>query len=692
MSQTAEAEPKEKKGISRPSGASALKITAWLVVGGTFATVAIGFAYYSLFSVFQPYDDEGFILISLRSFFEGKPLYDQVYSMYQPAFYVLYWLLFEGCGIPLCHDNIRLVTLVLWLMAAGLNGLITHRLTGSKLLGLLVCLITVPCLAPFANEPGHPQALAYVLVASLVALLSFAHWLERPYVALGAGALLGLLLLVKLNVGIFTLLPVALLWATRAGKNWRIWLGTTIGFLMMLLPLLLWRAQLLAKGTPATVLWVFEAFGFALAVGHLRIHRITVLMCVLLFAGCAVALLGMNSNSVAALPVFTAGLLSLSICSSVQMCISSGSIEFRPLRWVWGLAGLGVVLAGVIFFVMSRGTTLNGLVDGLVRWPAKVPSSFLIRMRSNWLGLCLGLLGSGTCATYLYLRRDWKDHRWLRGPIAASQLLLGAAILAEFYLRIPGSRTLMPILNDLPHFWMLPFAWLAAVPESGSDDTRFGRLTLVIIGVMQPLIACPIAGTQLVPASMLLPVIGAVCCANGLRHAWASLPAVLCVNRWGPLIGVGALVLLFGLFAKETTTLRQSYESRVPLNLPGARRLRLTAEEVDTYRAVVAELAKPEVTTFLTLPGMNSFYFWSKKEPPNGLNASAWVILLDDRAQEQIWQAARDRGGLKVLRNRNVIRSWVGGRSIHQFPLVRYIEENFHTVATYGGYEVMERQ
>ena len=73
------------------------------------ATVAIGlaYAYDSIFSIFRQYDDEGFILISLKSFFQGGALYDEVYSCYQPGFYELNWVVFKLWGAPLCHDTMR---------------------------------------------------------------------------------------------------------------------------------------------------------------------------------------------------------------------------------------------------------------------------------------------------------------------------------------------------------------------------------------------------------------------------------------------------------------------------------------------------------------------------------------------------------------------------------------------------------
>jgi hypothetical protein len=263
-------------------------------------------------------------------------------------------------------------------------------------------------------------------------------------------------------------------------------------------------------------------------------------------------------------------------------------------------------------------------------------------------------------------------------------------VLAEFYLKRNGSSTLVPLHDDLPHFWMLPFAWLAAVPETGKSSTRFGRVALVLIAVVQPLIACPVAGTQLVPASILILVVAAVSLTNGLSVGFR--PVADLFPSPAPRLGfalLGAAVLLVP-FAQETLRLRTAFASLTPLDLPGAARIRLTSDEVRVYHQIVDDLSRPEVETFLTLPGMDSFYLWARKEPPNGLNVSAWIVLLDGPEQERIWQAAQMYQGLMVVRNRRLIRSWVGGRSIAQLPLVRHIDENFIQVADYGGYEMLQ--
>jgi hypothetical protein len=184
---------------------------AWGAILVAAAGISVAFVYFKIFSIFQSYDDEGYILLSLKSFVAGKPLYDEVYSSFQPAFYVMYRLFFVLSGVSVCHDNIRFVTLVLWMLAAALNGLITRRLTGSGVLSLVVVVISVRLLEPFANEPGHPQTIACVLVQVIVACCTFTEAFARRRLAIGLGVLVGLTVLTKINIGVFVALPLAIL-------------------------------------------------------------------------------------------------------------------------------------------------------------------------------------------------------------------------------------------------------------------------------------------------------------------------------------------------------------------------------------------------------------------------------------------------------------------------------------------------
>ena len=66
-----------------------------------------------LFSTFMLYDDEGYVLLSLRNFSEHGHLYGGVYTQYGPLPYVLYDLL-HRLGLPFTHTAGRCLTLAAW--------------------------------------------------------------------------------------------------------------------------------------------------------------------------------------------------------------------------------------------------------------------------------------------------------------------------------------------------------------------------------------------------------------------------------------------------------------------------------------------------------------------------------------------------------------------------------------------------
>jgi hypothetical protein len=84
----------------------------------------------------------------------------------------------------------------------------------------------------------------------------------------------------------------------------------------------------------------------------------------------------------------------------------------------------------------------------------------------------------------------------------------------------------VPLFEDLPHFWMIPFAWLTAASETKRPAEQLARLTLAAVAVMQPLIAYPVAGTQLIPASALMSVVAAVCLADAIRTFLPRTPSI----------------------------------------------------------------------------------------------------------------------------------------------------------------------
>src|SRR3954463_14286765 len=149
-------------------------IPAWRGPAG-FAYVAVFTAALLLaatlimFSRFMLYDDEGYVLISLRNFAEHGRLYRDVYTQYGPFPYVVYYTL-NLLGAPLTHTVGRTVTLIIWTTTVLLTASIVWRLTRRYALVVATIAAVFTYLWVMANEPPHPGGLITLITATLAAI------------------------------------------------------------------------------------------------------------------------------------------------------------------------------------------------------------------------------------------------------------------------------------------------------------------------------------------------------------------------------------------------------------------------------------------------------------------------------------------------------------------------------------------
>jgi hypothetical protein len=153
------------------------------------ATAVAGYiGYLLMFTGFRSYDDEGFMLISLRSFISGHALYDQIVVQYGLFYYELFGLL-GLLGVSFDNDSGRLVTLAVWLAIALAAGVGVFAFTRNLALGLCTHLITFASAVSLTNEPMHPGGLVLLLVLGItaIALISAGRWSGRwPFFVMGA--------------------------------------------------------------------------------------------------------------------------------------------------------------------------------------------------------------------------------------------------------------------------------------------------------------------------------------------------------------------------------------------------------------------------------------------------------------------------------------------------------------------------
>jgi hypothetical protein len=114
--------------------------------------------------------------------------------------------------------------------------------------------------------------------------------------------------------------------------------------------------------------------------------------------------------------------------------------------------------------------------------------------------------------------------------------------------------------------------------------------------------------------------------------------------------------------------------------------VRVTAEKSRRYR-LVARAIDDECDTFVTLPGLGSFYAWTGQEPPTKLNASNWTVLFDDELQRRVIADLQGAGDLCLLRNKPIAEAWGEADG----PLVSYLNRAFLPIARFQDYELLGR-
>jgi hypothetical protein len=189
---------------------------------------------------------------------------------------------------------------------------------------------------------------------------------------------------------------------------------------------------------------------------------------------------------------------------------------------------------------------------------------------------------------------------------------------------------------------------------------------------------------QVAWAGLTLIPVGAVCIADGisqlgLKQARAQLAT-----------GLVFLTLAAVWLPPGWQKSRSEYSSEVALGLPGASLVRVPADQAVVLREV-SQSIRDNCDTFISLPGLDSFYLFANVQPPMPF-PSRWMWLAEDVPHEQaLVEASRRIDRLCVVLNEDLIAAWTSGRQM-QGPYVSYIQENFVPAYVFGHYVVLKRR
>lgn len=572
--------------------------------------------YWLLFTQFMVYDDEGYVLWSLHNYFQDGGLYTNVYSQYGPFLYAFYHAIHALFGITFDNETGRLLTLSYWLAATGLAGVFTWKQTRSTFATLTAIALTFGSLLVMINEPIHPGGLLAMLTA--IGAVGGALALEKGNhraFAILCGVCGAAMLLTKINVGAFFLISAASWFIIHWAKEKQA-------------RALLWFT---AGGSILLPLWLMKK----------------------LWPEPWVAIFALG---------FTCAALALLLLVKEQ---HRPSIKPRTLLLLAGSTALtGLIILGSVW---ARGTSLAALWHGIVIAPLGQPIAYAHGVVWSAITPLTIVVMFGTA-----LLAHSRKLSWINPAIALARLLVAAWIVKLTFTSIDSSLVFFSFKFGLP------FAWLMAFPiGTRSPVLNSARLWLAWVFIWQTLHAYPVAGSQMGWGSFLWMPLAVTGIYEAIEYGAERLAKFRNVIK--PIAGITAVITMLSVLWSLGYVSYQRFSIGEPLQLNGARALRLTDDITSVYR-ILNKNIRTHGDMLFSYPGLYSLNIWTERPTPTAHNVTHWFSLLEDSKQNAILEKlqAEDRAVI-------VVQSYLVNYLVHHgFPprseLQRYIVDNFEPV------------
>ncbi len=613
-----------------------------------YAVVTIGVlvaGYFALFTQFAPYDDEGTLLVTLNGFAHGHALYNEIYTPYGPFYYELFGGLLALFGQDITTDVSRVAVLLMWVGVSLGSGVTAQRLTGRLELGLAGMIAAFATLFVLANEPMHPQVLCVVLIAAFTALVVFGPG-RRDRVAWtggAAGAVLGALVLTKLNLGVLAVIATVIAIAITVGPfaN-RAWIRWPVIAAALVFPLVL-------MGQDLDIEWV---------------------------------------RNLAAMEIFSIAAILVAAWS-----IRPPRDEDDPLtpRWVLAAAiGFGVAFVAIMVAILATGSTLSEAYEGMVTEAQRVREVNMTEFPNPAAAVDWALAALAAAAIAVWAR--WGGGE--RPSIWPGLLRAAAGLTIWFSIAKIAPIGLNPSVGN-PDSLAAVLAWVAVIPPGGvvkSPYERFLRVLLPTLAVAETLQVYPVAGSQMGIAAFVYVPVGAICLGDALTclRRWSEARGGLAVQRLGVIVGVvaAAVAVDFAInsVARPAISGGLNYHHQKSLDLPGASALRLPPAEAETYERLIALIHENQCTTFIGYPNIDSFYLWAGIEPPLPYAPGAWVNAMDSERQQTVVDELKASPRACLIRSENRVQNWLRGNPPPERPLTNYVMNDFEPAVEVGEF------
>lgn len=576
------------------------------------------------------YDDEGYVLLTLRNVAEHGGLYDKVYSQYGPFFYALLGGIAQLFGFEWTNVSGRWLTLINWIGISFIGGLLVWRTSRCWPAALIAQISVFGLLWVMLNEPAHPGGLIALLVAGAAWLGVESIHQDRPYLlAIGVGTLGACVALTKINVGAF-LVCAAGLWIV---------IGLPGRF---------------RKPATATMLVFVTVLPFGLMQPLMDRPWVPTLALLTTLAGLSVILVASQDHDRRTQP--------------------------RHLI-LFIVAGVATTLL-VALWCFLHGTTPVGLWHGIVLEPLRHPGIYAFPVRWRPLVLPVAGLGLGLSCAWA-LRPRWEI---VLRIIAGGRLLIAVGFAVALLPWISTSQAALALCYGVP------LAGLFAIPLRPAIASREARIRtwLALLLVFQSLQVFPIAGSQLNWGTFLwipLLVLGVID-AIAFWQTRASMERIQVLPISFAILACGMALLQGGHLARIT---HARMADSLQLGLPGAETV-MMPPPVSSALNVITTNARVHADVLFSLPGAFSFNQWTGRPTPTLQNVTHWFSLLPENEQRAIIKRLEDSpNSMFVLQRHLLVHTNEQGFKT-QGPLVAYLHSQYEPFLAIDIYSLWARK
>jgi hypothetical protein len=608
-----------------------LRIPLWWA--GLIA-LAAWFAMAQCFTTMPMYDDESYVMLTMQTFFDGHPLYQDTYTQYGPAFYFLQTPIHDWLKVPITHDIVRLKTVLTWLMLIAGFGYVATTATGNRWVGLLAGLFLTLHIDKLALEPGHPQEV--IALAGLAALVALSR--RSPRWLWGAGIFAAVAGMTKVNAGVTVALPLmfAAAWGCR--------------------DLLLSRAVFFVLGVSCVVLPAL--------LGAMCLFEV--------FTGTPEA-----TTKTPLLAAFWPGVLTLSalltliVANREQPVTKSGDREIpAPSNRfdVW-LVVLGGIIGTIVFcaWAISKGNTTHNLVWGLLLQHSFMTKAFVLHvLPTPWEII------SAFCLAFLVIRLV-VSNKSVRFGNALAVFILGFLVIAMIRIAIDA-------FFPMPHgLWrrgaanMLATVGPLLMPLVILKRTNRLRVALAMTGCLGPLLAYPTPGTQL--------ALGTIVTLVGLIVLFHDIVADVELPVWTKAISVrGMTQMVTAILFLAAITSSMRWSAFEPLDQPGCQYVRLEPKRAQREKDVVAAIRSTDAPKLVfDAQNHDRYFFWTGKKPLTAISPTFWPAMITDWQQQRIAEALDREDRVCVVKVGKQIQPQYSGelrdKITRDFRLIKQIDE-----------------